>query len=552
MTSSQEHVAAGTFDTKPEATPASSDSHVVLPEDEVDESEYPTGLRFWMIVVALVFSIFLASLDLTIISTAIPKITDQFQSLEDVGWYASALFLPVAATQSMWGKAFKYFNIKLVFMFSIFVFEIGSLICAVAPNSDTFIAGRAITGAGVAGTFSGCYIIIAFSTPSKSRPAMTSILGATYAIASIVGPLIGGAFTDGIGWRWCFYINLPFGGIAAAAVFFFFHPPRAAKPAQAPLKEKLLQMDIQGTALICASVVCYLLALQWGGVSKAWNNSEVIGLLVGFVVIGLAFTANEWLMGERALIHPRFLKHRTITPGCLFCFFIAGNFYILLFYLPIYFQAVKGTSAVDSGIRLLPLILAMTIIQVVVGVSISVTGVWNPLMLFGGIMTTVGSGLLLNLGVDSGAGEWIGYQIIAGIGLGCCFNVPIIVTQRIVRASDVATTTSVVLFFQSMGGSIVVSAGQSIFQNELINKLRETNPDISPFSVASADATTLRHLFTPAQLAGILEAYSHGLWAAFALAIPMAGVATLFTLVPKWSRLRGPDEVPPVSASDKE
>jgi MFS family permease len=173
-----------------------------LPEDEVDASEYPTGLRFWAIVGALVLSIFLASLDLTIISTAIPTITDQFQSLPDVGWYASALFLPVAATQSMWGKGFKYFPVKTAFILSIFIFEAGSLICAVSPNSSTFIAGRAITGTGVAGTFSGCYIIIAFSTPPKTRPAMTSILGATYAVASIVGPIVGGAFTNGVSWRW--------------------------------------------------------------------------------------------------------------------------------------------------------------------------------------------------------------------------------------------------------------------------------------------------------------------------------------------------------------
>jgi len=292
----------------------------VLPEDKIDESEYPKGMRFWSIVMALILSIFLASLDLTIISTAIPTITDQFQSLADVGWYASALFLPVAATQSMWGKAFKYFSVKLVFMFSIFIFEVGSLICGVAPNSETFIAGRAITGAGVAGTFSGCYIIIAFSTSPKTRPAMTSILGATYAVASIVGPLIGGAFTNGVSWRWCFYINLPFGGLAAAAILFSFRPPRAAAPVKASLKEKFIQMDILGTALIMVSVVCYLLALQWGGIAKVWSNAGVVGCLVGFGLLAIAFAVNEWWMGEKALVHPTYLRHRTVMSGCLYSF----------------------------------------------------------------------------------------------------------------------------------------------------------------------------------------------------------------------------------------
>ncbi|PVI07065.1 major facilitator superfamily transporter [Periconia macrospinosa] len=521
-----------------DASPTHAADHAdVLPEDEIDESEYPKGMRFWSIVVALVLSIFLASLDLTIISTAIPTITEQFQSLADVGWYASALFLPVAATQSMWGKAFKYFSVKLVFMFSIFIFEVGSLICAVAPNSEAFIAGRAITGAGVAGTFSGCYIIIAFSTPPKTRPAMTSILGATYAVASIVGPLIGGAFTNGVSWRWCFYINLPFGGLAAAAILFSFKPPRAADPVKAPLKEKLIQMDILGTALIMASVVCYLLALQWGGIAKSWSDADVIGCLVGFGLLAIAFAVNEWWMGEKALVHPTYLRHRIVMSGCLYSFFVAGGFYILLFYLPIYFQAVKGASAVSSGIRLLPLILGMTLSQIVIGVTITVTGIWNPFQLMGAALLTIGSGLLFTLKVDSSAGHWIGYQIVAGIGLGTGFNVPIIVTQRIVKASDVSTATAVVLFFQSLGGALIVAAGQSIFQNELIAKLAQTNPEILPVSVASADATSLRHLFNDQQLEGIKEAYVYGISMSYALSIAVAAVGTLFALVPKFGRL---------------
>ena len=182
---------------------------------------------------------------MTILSTAIPKITSDFHSLNDVGWYAvrtisrlnhlsltnililkSSFFLTVAASQSTWGKAYKYFPLKTVFLIAIGVFELGSLICGVSPNSIALIVGRAITGLGAAGLLGGCYTIIAFSVTPTKRPAFTGILGATYGIASVVGPLLGGVFTDKVSWRWCFYVNLPVGGVSAGIILLFFKSPK--------------------------------------------------------------------------------------------------------------------------------------------------------------------------------------------------------------------------------------------------------------------------------------------------------------------------------------
>ena len=165
-------------------------------------ADYPRAFQLAFIVVALVLSIFLVSLDMTIVATAIPRITDEFHSLNDVGWYGSAFFLTVASFQSMWGKAYKYFPLKATFLLSIGIFEIGSLICGVAQNSVTLIIGRAIAGMGGAGIASGAYTIIAFTVPPVQRPAFTGILGAVYGCASVIGPLLGGVFTSQATWRW--------------------------------------------------------------------------------------------------------------------------------------------------------------------------------------------------------------------------------------------------------------------------------------------------------------------------------------------------------------
>ncbi|KAH0413975.1 putative major facilitator superfamily transporter, partial [Aureobasidium melanogenum] len=326
------------------------DGSAVIPGAE-DESKYPTGPKLWLLVLGLCLAIWVIALDNSIIATAIPKITTQWpDALNDVGWIGSSYLLTTTSLQPSFGKVYTYFDVKWTYLSALIIFEVGSVICAAATSSTMLIVGRAVAGVGAAALFSGGMTIIGFIAPLRKRAIYIASLSSMFGIASVVGPLLGGVFTDHATWRWCFWINLPFGGIGLVTVFFFFENPKR-RHANMTFKEKIRQIDLLGALLLICAIVCLLLALQWGGTTYPWSDSKVWGCLLGFGLLISIFIALQIKIGDRATLPPRILvKNRTVLVSALYAAFFAMGLYTHIFYLPFYFQAVKNTSAEGSGI----------------------------------------------------------------------------------------------------------------------------------------------------------------------------------------------------------
>ncbi|KAF7361116.1 DHA14-like major facilitator [Mycena sanguinolenta] len=510
-------------------------------EQHDEEPDYPQGFKLTLLTVALCCSVFLVCLDSTIIATAIPKITDEFKSLDDVGWYGSAYLLTMSATQLLFGKFYVFLPVKWVYVTAISIFEIGSLLCGAAPNSDALIIGRAIAGLGSAGIISGALIIVAHSVPLAKRPIYTGLVGGTYGIASVAGPLMGGAFTDKVTWRFCFYINLPIGAVTLLVIIFLFKMPKhgQVKHEPATFMERAQNFDPFGVGVFIPAIVSLLLALQWGGSKYPWKSGRIIALFVVFGVLILVFIRIQFWKQDAATIPPRILKQRSIWSGAFFAFSTGAAFFVLTFYLPIWFQAIRGVSAVHSGIDNLPMILSLVLASIIGGVAITVVGYYAPFMIVSSAILAVGCGLISTLKVNSGHTKWIPYQFIAGIGIGLGQQQPLLAAQVVLDLKDVPIGTSMIMFAQTLGSALFVSIGENVFENKLVSGLIRNVPDVSPEVVLSTGATSLKDAIPAQYLADVLLVYNDALVAAFYVAIAMAALSMVGSLAIEWRNIKG-------------
>ncbi|OXG42035.1 aflatoxin efflux pump AFLT [Cryptococcus neoformans Bt120] len=509
--------------------------------------------RFMAIFGSLMISVFLFALDQLIVATAIPKITAEFNSLTQLSWLTSGFFLTLLSFNLLYSQLMNIFPSKHVIIFAVFIFEMGSLACGVAPNMNILIFGRALAGAGAAGIFSGGMVIIAELTPLHSRAQYFALFGVCFAIASVVGPLIGGAFSDHVSWRWCFYINLPLGGVAIGCLLFFqpSRPPLGRESSykgysKAMLKQ-LLMCDWVGVVLSMAWAVCFILGTQWGGVTRSWDSASVIVTLVFAGVLPIAFCLYEYFVKESiSYFRIRLFKRRTVAGAAIVSFCVFGIFMILVYYLSLTFQAVHGTSATSAGVKLLPLILVQVFVLILTSRIIPKIGRFKPVICVGPVFLAIASGLFYSTDYSTPIANLYGYQVILAVGIGCCLQNVMVAVQHDLKKEPwlISLGTGLVVFTGFAGRIVALSMSGSVFENMIQRHLKAMVPGISEEIISAVvnDATAVWTSVPEDLREPVLRAYTKTLSQVFIIGLPLSIIALVGALAMKNDKMATKEE----------
>lgn len=447
----------------------------------VAEPPARSKLKIGLIMASLSVAVLLAALDVTIVTTALPTISADFKSASGYTWVGSAYLIAQSAATPIWGKVSDIFGRKPILLVTNAIFFVGSLIAGLAVNIHMLIAARVIQGIGAGGLITLVNIAISDLFSVRDRGVYFGMIGGVWALASSLGPVVGGLFTQKVSWRWCFLINLPLDGAAFLIILFFLD----LKTPKTPLRKGLKAVDWLGSLAMVGGVVMFLLGLEFGGITHPWNSPTVLCLIIFGVVVIAIFFLIEWRVAPYPIMPLDLFSKRSNLAALATCFlhafvFISGNYF-----LPLYFQAVLGATPILSGVYLLPQALSLSLLSAFTGVFIKKTGQYLPMIWSGMVLMTLGFGLFINLGVHASWAKIIIFQIIAGSGVGPNFQSPLIALQSLVPKRDIATATATFGFTRNLGSAISVVVGSVVFNNMMKSKQPQLVASLGPQTASS-------------------------------------------------------------------
>ncbi|MFE0403966.1 DHA2 family efflux MFS transporter permease subunit [Streptomyces nigra] len=510
------------------------------PKGRVEPHENVSG-NVLVSIGALLLGMLLAALDQTIVSTALPTIVSDLGGLEHLSWVVTAYLLASTAATPLWGKLGDQYGRKRLYQIAIVIFLVGSALCGMAQDMTQLIAFRALQGLGGGGLIVLSMAIVGDIVPPRERGRYQGLFGAVFGATSVLGPLLGGVFTEHLSWRWVFYVNLPVGAVALIVIALVLHIPR---------RSTKHVIDYLGTVLIAAVATGLVLVASLGGTTWGWGSAQIVALAVASVMLAFVFVAVERRAAEPVLPLKLF-RVRTFTLSAVISFIVGFAMFGAMTYLPTFLQVVQGISPTLSGVHMLPMVAGMLLSSTGSGQIVSRTGRWKVFPIAGTGVTAVGLLLLHQLDAGSSTALMSVYFFVFGLGLGLVMQVLVLIVQNAVPYEDLGVATSGATFFRSIGASFGVALFGTVFASRLDDLLVDAFrgvrlPPGSSLEGLEADPRGIAEL--PAALRpAALDAYATAITDVFLYAVPVALLGFVLAWFLREDKLRGSVTAPDVT-----